>query len=297
MHKTASLIFAIGCLVMVTAFCGCGSDEIIVGKSKVHPPGWNIINSPDFHGTESLLKGLQRCYQCHGSDLDGGIVDVSCFDCHGDGQDNCVACHGGQYDSTGSPPYGLRGEIDDTSLAVGAHNSHINGSSISNGVACNSCHIVPFLPWDSSHFDFSLFSGPGIIDSIAEITWGGISGIAATWDRNTRTCSGTYCHGNFPRGDNTNKAIWTAENQAACGSCHDDGTDLGQLGRDHQFHVIIGYSCDRCHASTVDSALNIIGPAVHVDGVKTIKFSPDIGTFSDSTCSNPGGCHGTKDWN
>jgi hypothetical protein len=52
-----------------------------------HPAGWN---SPDQHGASakaapdaSLMHGFQTCEQCHGADFTGGIVNTSCFTCHG----------------------------------------------------------------------------------------------------------------------------------------------------------------------------------------------------------------------
>ncbi len=282
---------------LIAALGGCDSKEYIVAASKYHPAVWTSFPAEGSHGKEALMTGIRECLTCHGSDLSGGIAGVACSECHGNGQDNCLACHGGLNDSTGAPPYDLRGAVDDTILTVGMHTGHIDGSLLSDGVPCNSCHIVPESPWDSTHFDFSLYNGPGIIDSIAEINWGWPESAAGEWDRDTRTCTNTYCHGNFPEGNHDNAPVWTASDQAACGSCHDDGTDIFQMQHGHILHVILGVGCESCHASTVDSNLNVIGPEFHIDGLATVKFSPDSGSYSDGTCSNPGGCHdGTLPW-
>jgi hypothetical protein len=52
-----------------------------------HPAGWS---SPNSHGASakaapdaSLTHGFQTCEQCHGADFSGGIVNTSCFTCHG----------------------------------------------------------------------------------------------------------------------------------------------------------------------------------------------------------------------
>lgn len=277
--------------VLIIALVGCDSNEYVVIESKYHPSEWSGFPLPGFHGTEGLKKGIGECYQCHGHDLSGGITDVACSECHGGGLDNCVACHGGLNDSTGAPPYGLRGMIDDTALAVDAHNSHLNGLLISDGVPCGSCHIVPEHPWDTTHFDFSIYDGTGTIDSIAEIIWGDIENAGGLWSRETKSCTNTYCHGNFNYGYTDNSPVWTETDQALCGSCHDDGNDIFQMNRGHIFHYYNGVGCESCHASTVDEGLNIIGPQLHVDGQINIKFIPDIGTFSDGLCDNTGGCH------
>lgn len=282
-----AIIFSIG---------GCDSEEKLVAESKYHPPGWTSFPAEESHGAQALKNGISNCYDCHGAELAGGISKVACADCHGNGQDNCAACHGGLLDTTGAPPYALDGSIDDTALAVGAHFIHLNGSEISNGVACVSCHIIPDHPWDTAHFDYSIYDGPGISDSVAEVIWGGIAGEAGTWDRTARTCSDTYCHGNFRNGYPDNTPIWTNTEQAECATCHDDGSDIFHMNRDHIFHTLIDVGCESCHASTIDKDKNIIGPEFHIDGVSTVKFYPDSGSFSNGACSNPGGCHGDQIW-
>lgn len=293
---SAVLILGLGGVVMIAFSTGCSSDEVVLSESNYHPTGWLTNESPDYHGNECFSKGLQECYKCHGSDLKGGLAEVSCFECHGEGIDNCIACHGGLADSTGAPPYGLRGEVDAGTMAVGAHETHVKGKNGTDGIGCEACHIVPVSAWDSTHFDFAVLEGPGLIDSVAEITWGGIAGSLGVWDRITMTCEATYCHGNFVNGDTTNVPIWTGLDQSACGSCHDTLGTTGDLGRDHQFHTFIGVKCIGCHAATVDSLKNIIGRSFHVDGEKTVRFMPDSGSYVDGTCNNPGGCHGTYEW-
>ena len=50
-----------------------------------HPTGWS---DPAVHGvhakaTVSSTDGLPRCQECHGTRFDGGIVNKSCYSCHG----------------------------------------------------------------------------------------------------------------------------------------------------------------------------------------------------------------------
>ena len=91
------------------------------------------------------------------------------------------------------------------------------------------------------------------VDSVAEITWGGFANPngLASWDRNTKTCLNTYCHGNFAGGYGPNDPVWTASNQAHCGSCHDIGYDPATLLWKHKLHVgDYNRKCADCHAAT-----------------------------------------------
>ena len=291
-------------VVLVVLIAGCDSNEYLVSESKYHPQVWNKFPAADSHAFESLKNGFAECYRCHGHDLSGGIAEVACSECHGGGLDDCTACHGGLNDSTGAPPYDLNGGSSDTSLAVGAHSSHVNGSLISDGVPCVACHVVPEHPWEISHYDFSLYDSVGVIDSVAEITWGSFVNSDGVWNRETKSCSNIYCHGNINDGYKENAPVWTGTDQAACGSCHNVSEDIFQMNRGHIVHFFnedpyiddkkIG--CERCHANTVDADCNIIGQQYHIDGFSTVKFSPDLGSFSNSSCEDAGGCHGYQIW-
>jgi len=237
--------------------------------------------SIDFHGEVVLANGGEGCKSCHGEAYDGGRSGVSCIDCHLATGTACIRCHGGVDNTTGAPPAGLRGEVSDTALAVGAHTAHMQGGAISDGVECSSCHRVPAFVLDTLHLD-----SVSATDSIAEIIWHGIADAGtATWDRTARTCSGTYCHGAFTGGDTGNTPIWTAAGQANCGSCHDAGADPASLAWKHEFHLnYAGLQCADCHAMVVDTLDSIIGRSLHVNGVA------DTLTRDSAVCAR---CHGS----
>ncbi|MDH4032196.1 MAG: CxxxxCH/CxxCH domain-containing protein, partial [candidate division Zixibacteria bacterium] len=165
-------------------------------------------------------------------------------------------------------------------------------------MACVACHIVPEVSWDSAHFDYSLFEEPSRIDSIAEVTWNSID-TTVMWNRGANSCFNSYCHGNFTGGFFTNTPYWIGADQAACGSCHDVGANPGFIDRLHSSHARSNVGCEQCHATVVDADLEVIGPAYHVDGLKTIEFQIDSGgVFIDRTCSDLSvGCHEARDWN
>lgn len=274
------------------AFCGSCHD---IGNNS-EALGWKHAFHIDVAGFD--------CAACHGNvvndQLDiisrslhvNGIGDTLtadtavCNTCHGAGTSACTFCHGGIDNETGAPPDGLHGETLTTSLAVGAHTAHIIGKSMSDGIPCSECHVVPASVLDAGHLG---------ADSIAEMSWGTLAGGSASWNRATGECSNTYCHGTFSGGYSANRPVWTANNQAACGSCHDAGTAPQFLGGLHRKHLEEEIDCFQCHSLTVNASRNIIGLAVHIDGESTVSFASGSGTFSNNRCSNIV-CHESKPW-
>lgn len=245
------------------------------------------------------------CAECHASVLDTGYVIVEpslhvngvvdtltkdttlCNACHGTGPEICVYCHGGLDNQTGAPPYGLDGESLAMEPAVGSHTTHVEGSYISDGVECDDCHLVPESIASPGHYDSGF---------VAELTWSTLSGDQSVWNRDSLSCALSYCHGNFAGGYADNTPIWTAPGQAACGSCHDVGSDPESLGGEHEEHVSEeGMACSQCHSTTVDAVNNIIGRAIHVNGINEVSFSSGNGTYSGGTCWQTS-CHGSWVW-
>jgi predicted CxxxxCH...CXXCH cytochrome family protein len=273
-----------------------------------HDIGANPVNLAWRHDLHVGSFGL-KCADCHANVVDtlltitdrvlhvNGRADTLtrdpaiCAKCHAPGADLCIRCHGDIANQTGAPPKGLHGETSFTTLAVGAHTKHMSGGTTAGPRNCGDCHLAYTSVIDPGHWG---------TDSIAEITWGGFANKSggATWTRNLRSCSGVYCHGNFAGGKSANAPVWTNLNEATCGSCHDVGGSPSLLLGRHQLHAGKGYTCYRCHASTVSTTNTIIGLNLHIDGTNTVKFWNDTGSYvpSTRTCSNPGGCHGTETW-
>ncbi len=273
-------------IVSLAIFCSCSNERNPATLLGAHPDSWMDSESEDFHGRFVLADGTASCSHCHGIETPGGRTGISCLDCHGAGTGACNDCHGGVDNNTGAPPYGLRGELSEATLAVGAHTTHLDSSALAAPFSCEVCHIVPVFILSPSHFDQTRPAGQPL-DSIAEIVWHGIAdGGGAAWQREQATCSGIYCHGNFPGGFVSNTPIWTGADQAVCGSCHDVGANPELLGWEHHaYHVgTLGLSCADCHASVIDEGYNIIGLSLHVNGrADTLARDPAV-------CA---GCHGS----
>lgn len=66
-------------LLMLALFIGCEKEN----GSKYNPPQDHTISNDGFMHKPGLDQPTVNCVSCHGSDLRGGSVGVSCFECHG----------------------------------------------------------------------------------------------------------------------------------------------------------------------------------------------------------------------
>jgi predicted CxxxxCH...CXXCH cytochrome family protein len=172
---------------------------------------------------------------------------------------DCAGCHGQNGDPT--PPRAVDGTSSTDSIGVGAHQSHMRGSSLAGPVACSECHTLPSEANGTDH--------PDPLGRPAPVIFGILSTQAPAspvWDRGARTCAGTYCHGATLRDTDKRPApIWTRVDgsQLKCDSCHGyppppshpEGTD-----------------CESCHGAVVAAGGIITNPLLHVDGI--VEFGP-----------------------
>ncbi|MGE5753194.1 MAG: CxxxxCH/CxxCH domain c-type cytochrome [Deltaproteobacteria bacterium] len=132
-------------LIVLGAFLAAGcstsnnSGTSLVTPQGNHPPGF-LSTHPSF-----AISDVTECTPCHGSDLTGGIANVSCF---------TAACHHGTIANWADPA--VHG--DSAKRAPGAsgfvscricHAADFSGDGA--GVACSDCHGVPAphpaAPW------------------------------------------------------------------------------------------------------------------------------------------------------
>ena len=84
------------------------------------------------HGRTTIQLGYDVCRGCHGSDLTGGDVGVSCYQCHS------FAPH---VDGWAEPDvHGVTAKGNGKELCTGCHGEDLSGED--TGTACNKCHII-----------------------------------------------------------------------------------------------------------------------------------------------------------
>jgi predicted CxxxxCH...CXXCH cytochrome family protein len=172
---------------------------------------------------------------------------------------DCTGCHGRNGDPT--PPPAVDGTTSTESIAVGAHLAHMRGSSLAGPVACVECHVLPSVANGTDH--------PDPMGRPAAMVFGALATKAPAspaWDRNARTCAGTYCHGATLRGGSARPApVWTRVDGSylKCDACH--GNPPGDT------HVQSN-ECEACHGDVVAASGVITNPLLHVDGNIQIKF-------------------------
>jgi predicted CxxxxCH...CXXCH cytochrome family protein len=182
-----------------------------------------------------------------------------------DPQAGCaIDCHGD--DTSNAPPKSMSGATETTSVAVGAHRSHLNvAPTWHRQIQCGDCHVVPSEVGSPGHIDG---------DGKAEVTFAMIAGDGAQW--NGTTCT-TACHGTGAWGGAQTTPSWTLVDgsQATCGSCH---------GRPPPAPHPTGTNCATCHP-TMEVNGTFRDPASHINGVvdKTLP--------GEANCMS---CHGSE---
>ena len=259
----------------------------IVEATGGHNADWMNQSSPGFHAF-SAEANIQSCTQCHGADL------ASCSSCHnntggGVGAHDfatCTACHGGTENQTGAPPAAIWGQAGDPNrgggtldpIRVGAHTTHVAGSTFAPPFDCDVCHVKPTGILSAGHID-----GP-----TATLTFNGLAtngGASPSWTRSTATCASTYCHGATLSGGTatTTPPVWTGSNPSGCGWCHGFPPPTPHPSATPT-------QCTNCHPETVDGSGNLIPPpplgtGKHLDGIIEAVGGHPAG-WTDPTSSN-----------
>ncbi len=68
-------------VVLFILFTSCSAPS--ENKSKYDPPSDHTVSKEGAKHKPGLKNPLDNCVSCHGSDLRGGEVGVSCYECHG----------------------------------------------------------------------------------------------------------------------------------------------------------------------------------------------------------------------
>lgn len=211
----------------------------------------------------------ERCFACHADVIDEQRSFVAPA-LHVDGKvqysaGGCEQCHGSK--ANAAPPSDLQGGTDLATWGVGAHQVHLLGGSAGRPLACAECHRVPEKLEEPTHAD----APP------AEVMLLGAAqarGRNPTWNRQSASCTDTYCHAPTP-GDTRQAPAWLSPGESTCQSCH--GTPPPAP------HPQIE-ACSQCHAAVVGKDNHtIVDRLRHVDGHVDVSF--------DTGCSS---CHGNE---
>ncbi len=299
-----------GVAIATTVQCSQCHPGTVFGPSDASPGTINVANGLhvngakdiDFHAADWPQKtnhgraanyddpawpaGIAACRSCHGANLDGGIVSVSCDSCHTGGtstwRTTCTFCHGdaNRLANAAAPPAGsLDTEISTSDRAVGAHQKHLgNGSTLSNGVACTECHAVP--------------TGIAHVDGAVQMSWGTLArtgGASPTW--NGTTCAASYCHGSTLPGTGRANPTWAPPTALGCGSCHQPSPTTGRHPAVFSNHG--DFACSVCHGAGFTAGTSV-DKALHVNGA--IDKAASLNWQSTPVKSCDPACHGRKDW-
>ena len=278
-----SMILLLTALVVIVAGCSELKDTLpnaSTASLSVHPDGWTTPASANFHG-KSIREDnwdMRSCQTCHGKVYDGGIAKASCRTCHSKpaGPENCTTCHGGL---NNAPPRDLSDRTDRTVTSVGAHQTHVLGTSFAAAVSCAECHSVPSTVYDSGHVDSGSPAEVVFNGAVSNMRTGVVPGgprvtPQPSYNPSSARCSNTYCHGAFVNGNGDLPPVWNdpSGTQMACGTCHGDVAKptlaeralpkTSARGGTHPNFT----ACYICHADVVDANLRIINPAKHING-------------------------------
>jgi predicted CxxxxCH...CXXCH cytochrome family protein len=260
----------------------CHGATLADSAAVTNNPSWDATSRPATqtctfcHGLPPNGAGGTRCSNCHHNVVDAqanlvsttlhlnGTVDFA------DPNTPCNTCHGSA--SSPAPPPDLQGSSAGSAVGVGQHQRHVTAPvlGIRGPIQCSECHQVPANPLSPSHFGAG--HAPGTV-AMATVfpnlagsgTLARAQSASPTWNHNSTTCSGAYCHGG---GEplNTDKTAglqqtpnWVSPDSGACGTaCH---------GIPPQFSGhptgVTRTGCVACHAKTIDASGNIVfaGPS------------------------------------
>jgi hypothetical protein len=251
---------------------------ITAGAFQVGDARWRNTGNTDT--THYAGASTQPCKNCHAHT--GGFLG-SCTSCHGTSGRTTFAAEAPPLDTCGNTVSGT--SVGAGLNRVGAHQAHLLGNTLSNGVSCNQCHTDP--PARAGHPDPALCSTSTTANR-AQFTWGSLANgtlynwspaVGPTYDYSTQGCT-NYCHGNFTNGNNASP---TWNSTVACGSCHGTSPTTPQPGPSSTHPVLAtGDTCQSCHGGSYNFTVGTACTGTCVD--KTLHINGKV----DADCT---GCH------
>lgn len=290
---------AILLLISVT-LCSCGKgngNSVALDFSGKHQALWAAPVTGGLHPAE-YMAGPARCAECHGSDLSGGISNVSCFSASRSG----ISCHpagpghGAGY--AGGAQHGAKAKIN-LAACQGCHASPASGTNprfnvVKNTLAngCETCHKAGTAhptPWligrvgtPGNVANTTAHTSAGNLASACALCHGaafdGVGGTAPSCM--SAAIGGISCHATSP-----------VATPAGCASCHGNPPATGK----HVKHAALaGLTCaTSCHNNFGPGTVSHANGTVNTALSPTYMAKPGVAAIlnPNGTCSNVS-CHG-----
>ena len=256
----------------MTGLHGNGQVDVIFDSAQIGPEasydsvtGGCAVTCHDLGGESPRPTWSETiavtCNSCHLSPPLGHYAG-SCTNCHadanatgtaltgslhmngavalGDGSGLCGACHG-----TGASPW----------PTTAAHPGHQN-PTITEPIACASCHPVP-----------SSITNPTHLDGIVQVTFTGLAlarGAAPVW--NGTSCTNVACHG-ANLADPAGVPVWTdpSGDAAECGACH--GVPPSQHTTSTSCNLSVCHGAEIAVSAQGVPSISTSGLTLHIDGI------------------------------
>ena len=250
----------------------CHGGNAALSGATAATIAWNAnatVNCTSCHGNPPAGLGhpaSTACATCHGTGytyltattgsitgaalathIDGTInltAAQSCSSCHG--TTGRVSVAGADLNQASSPP-----AVATATGVAGVHLAHVNqgatAPALSSAMACVNCHTVPTA---NAHSNGAI----GVTYASLAVAQGAVP---TAYNLTAHTCSNTYCHGNFPGGNQSATAIsWSTSGKLGCTSCHGAPPAIAT-------HHPANTACGSCHTGTTATTVTA---ATHVDG-------------------------------
>ncbi len=255
-------------LIMLISIWGCSTandNSITLDASGKHPAGWAVASNGGNHPA-TYLSAPDRCKECHGTDLKGGISTVSCFStdrngtsCHPQGPSghpagwSDPASHGARAKAAASGVNGM-------AFCANCHGADYRGAG-TRQKDCLRCHTTaphPAKPWTGTRSHTS--ADPGNAPACAKCHAGktnlspeGVAKLPATATIGSGGCfDTTLCHGVM--GHSSDPQPWNLPANHGSRAKADPGgggnTGLAACRQCHgaSFATVLGTnSCVGCH--------------------------------------------------
>lgn len=281
------------CLSIAVSW-GCSSSNQQAGFDPV--AGAHVASFFSEHKA-AYKSNPDSCKECHGADLKGGVVQVSCFSESRNGE----KCHSGHVAGWADP--NLHGtaakaapkDSNGFAACTFCHGANYGGdfgptclnTAKCHGAGINAPHAAPWITGARTHTNTD--TGNASVCSLCHAN-GANSPIPAPSPAPPGTSPGCYnntlCHGAMT---------------GTCGTCHSippDGAVFPNIAGRHSVHTglpHVGTDCTVCHTGAGS------GTALHQNGAADVAISALYNAKSGSalfnrtagTCSNVS-CHGAK---